>query len=543
MRQFGRYAIVLVLLCLLVASSLAQTCGERKVANFLIVNGTESKDGYWPWHVALFHNNGRAFHYACGGTILDHNIVLTAAHCLMTENGVMARERLVVQVGRNRLRSAGNRVQEHEAYQLIVHPEFTSNSNRHDIALIKLATDITYTDYIQPICLWNRGEDQHAIVGTWGTVIGFGVDETGNVSNTLREATIPVVRHITCIESNRKAFAYHLTSNMFCAGSRDGIGACNGDSGGGMFFQFNDVWFVRGIVSFTKLRQDAPLCDTKEYTVFTDVAMYLHWIKQHMRGAGGQPVAIGNNRKIALLPMSTCGANPYASRDESLKPVLLGYPWVALLEYSESGSDEKKVSSVRLGEYDMDTGTDCAEVDGSIVCSPPVQSLPVESVTQHKDYDRMRLVNDIALIRVRDRVDTSQSNVKPICLPVTNELRSQKSTHYIVTGWDEDYTARQLKSSQWELIESTECHKLINDDFSWLAITTRQICMQQQNGTECKRTFSSAPLQLVQQVLGKQRYVLYGVLLFGSTRCNLRSPYVFTNVASYMDWILENIQE
>uniref|UniRef100_A0A182SDX2 Peptidase S1 domain-containing protein n=1 Tax=Anopheles maculatus TaxID=74869 RepID=A0A182SDX2_9DIPT len=325
------YAIaVLVPLCFLLAASttFAQTCGKRKVVNFLIVNGTEAKDGHWPWHVALFHNNARSFVYACGGTILDQNIVLTAAHCLMTASGLIARERLVVQVGRNRLRVASQRAQEHEALELIVHPDYNVNGIQHDIGLIKLATDITYTNYIQPICLWNRGEDQNAIVGLRGTVIGFGYDETDTPTDTLREATIPVVSSITCIESNREAFATQLTSEMFCAGGRDGVGACNGDSGGGLFFQYDDVWFIRGLVSFTKPRQDALICDTREYTVFTDVAKYLRWIEQHLRGKTGQPVVIetDNNRKIALLPTATCGVNPYPGRDESSKPVLLGYP-------------------------------------------------------------------------------------------------------------------------------------------------------------------------------------------------------------------------
>ncbi|XP_052889014.1 prostasin-like [Anopheles moucheti] len=577
MGRVGCYAIALIPLCLLlvVDLSLTQSCGTRKVVNFLIVNGTEAKDGYWPWHVAIFHNNARTFVYACGGTIVDQNTILTAAHCLMTSNGIIARERLVVQVGRNRLRVASNRAQEHEAFQLIVHPQYNVNSIQHDIALIKLATDITYTDYIQPICLWNRGEDQNSIVDTWGTVIGFGVDETDNPSDTLREARIPVVSAITCIESNRNAFATQLTSNMFCAGNRDGISACNGDSGGGLFFNFNNVWFIRGVVSFTKPRQDVLLCDTKEYTVFTDVAKYLSWIEQHIRETTGQPVVIetDNNRKIRLLPMSTCGPNPYASRKESSKPVLLGYPWVGLLEYTETGSREKKticqatlisdlylitgahcvssiprrytLSSVRLGEYDKNTMTDCAQVDGQTVCAPPVQTLRIESVITHTGFNKPRYANDIALIRLRDRADTSRNNVKPICLPVTNELRSQKPTHYTLTAWASGSSGNLLERSQRELVDSIECQQLYTERSVLLEKTTRQICIkqQQESSARCKFPSSAAPLQLVQQVQGTSRYVLYGVLSYGPKSCSALYPDVYTNVASYVDWILENIQE
>uniref|UniRef100_A0A182PBY2 Peptidase S1 domain-containing protein n=1 Tax=Anopheles epiroticus TaxID=199890 RepID=A0A182PBY2_9DIPT len=568
--------ITLVSVCLLLAASCqAQSCGKRKVVNFLIVNGTEAKDGFWPWHVALFHNNARSFVYVCGGTILDQNTVLTAAHCLMTTNGIIARERLVVQVGRNRLRVASNRAQEHEAFELIVHPQYNVNSIRHDIGLIKLATDITYTNYIQPICLWNRGDDQNALVGSWGTVIGFGYDESDNPTDTLREARLPVVSAITCIESNREAFASQLTSEMFCAGNRDGISACNGDSGGGLFFNYNDVWYIRGLVSFTKPRQDALICDTKEYTVFTDVAKYLTWIMKYLRATSDLPGTIvpDNNDKLALLPMSSCGANPYASREESAKPVLLGYPWAALLEYTETGSREKKticqatlisdlylitaahcissvpnrytLSTARLGEYDKTTMTDCAAVDGQTVCAPPVQTLRIESVIVHPGFNKPRYANDIALIRLRDRADTSRANVKPICLPVTTELRSQKPTQYTLTAWVSGSTGNVLERTIRDLVESVECQKLYTDQSVTLEKTTRQICIKQQqkSGTRCKFPTSAAPLQLVQPVQGKQRYVLYGLLSYGPKSCSALYPDVYTNVASYMDWILENMQD
>uniref|UniRef100_A0A4Y0BQ75 Peptidase S1 domain-containing protein n=1 Tax=Anopheles funestus TaxID=62324 RepID=A0A4Y0BQ75_ANOFN len=571
-----RYGVIaLIVLChlLVVSSSLAQSCGKRKVVNFLIVNGTEAKDGYWPWHVALFHNNARSITYTCGGTILDQNTILTAAHCLTTSNGVMAKERLVVQVGRNRLRIASNRAQEHEAFELIIHPEYNVNRIQHDIALIKLATDITYTDYIQPICLWNRDEDPKAIVGSWGTVIGFGIDGTDHPSDTLREASIPVVSAIICIESNREVFASQLTSNMFCAGNRDGISACNGDSGGGLFFEDNGVWFIRGVVSFTKPRKNTLICDTNEYTVFSDVAKYLTWIRQNLRGTGSQPLVIekDNSRKIKLLPMSTCGANPYVSREESFKPVLLGYPWMGLLEYTDTGTQEKRtscqatlisdryvitgahcvsdlprrytLSSVRLGEYDRNTMTDCAQVDGEMICSPPVQILRIESAIAHENYNKPRYANDIALIRLRDRADTSQSNVKPICLPVTSELRSQKSTHYTLSTWAFGSNGNLLERSLREIVDSIECQKLYTDQAVLLEKTSRQICVKQPYGPECKLPLSAAPLQLVQAVQGNSRYVLYGVLSFGPVKCGEAYPDVYTNVASYVDWILENIRD
>ncbi|XP_052891107.1 serine protease 27-like [Anopheles moucheti] len=489
------YAIALALLCLLLTVQLSSTqrCGKRKVVNFLIVNGKESKDGYWPWHAAIFHHNYLTSVYACGGTILSQNAVLTAAHCVMTTNGIIARKRVIVQVGRNRLGVATKRVEEHEAFELIVHPGYNGNDFQHDIALIKLATDITYTNYIQPICLWNRGEDLHTIIGSWGTVIGFGLDENDTVSQTLREASVLVVSHIACIESNREVFSHALTSNMLCAGNRDGISACNGDSGGGLFFNYNDVWFIRGMVSFTKPRQHGNNCDPKEYTAFTDVAKYLKWIEQHIPETSEQQRVAENDSstKIGLLPMSTCGANTRKTRDESSKPVLLGYPWMGLMQ-------------------------------GKIAPSK-------------RDYD-------IALIRLRDRADTSQSNVKPICLPVTSELRSPHEPYYIVTLWYQYWLEKdndhKLERSLHEVIELSKCQKQYKANM--IDITAHHICVDQ-NQEPCNLPFPSAPLQLLQRVQGEYRYVLHGISSFRMP-CHGLLPEVYINVAHFVDWILDNIE-
>ncbi|XP_052901979.1 CUB and peptidase domain-containing protein 1-like [Anopheles moucheti] len=386
----------------------------------------------------------------------------------MTPQGIIAKERVLVHVGRTRLRVGSNRVQEHEAFKLIVHPEYNVNRIQHDIALIKLATDITYTDYIQPVCLWNRGEDLNAIVGTWGTVIGFRRDETGNVSNTLCEASIPVVSHITCIESNREVFAYQLTSNMLCAGKRDGISTCNGDSGGGLFFKYNDVWYIRGVVSFTKPDENTRICDTKEYTVFTDVAKYLKWIEQHK-------------------------------------------------------------SSVRLGEYEKNSlFPDCVMVHGQKVCLPSDQLLSIETVITHPYYNNENLENNIALIRLRHRADTSQSNVKPICLAVTNKLFDFKIPFSQAFAYGTSY-GRIMYDNYAEICQCTEEE------------TTSQICaVQEFSHGNITETFG-APLQYSKD--GK--YILLGVLSHINPTCiNPTSiPEVYTNVTNHVDWILENIQE
>ena len=79
-----RFLLLFGFLCL-VSRSVADaqeenhlTCGRRKVKSiYLIHNGVDAKAGHWPWHAAIFYRNKEHNEYECGGSILDHNTILT----------------------------------------------------------------------------------------------------------------------------------------------------------------------------------------------------------------------------------------------------------------------------------------------------------------------------------------------------------------------------------------------------------------------------------------------------------------------------------
>lgn len=53
---------------------------------------------------------------------------------------------------------------------------------------------------------------------------------------------------------------------------------------------------------------------------------------------------------------------------------------------------------VRLGEYNLDTITDCDKERG--YCASPTQDFYAENLTVHSDYNLKTFENDIALIRL-----------------------------------------------------------------------------------------------------------------------------------------------
>lgn len=574
---FGLLVNLILLVANLVHAGFPTDCGQRKVKIAqLIVGGQTAKVGNWPWHTAIFHREGGTFEYKCGGTILDKNTILTAAHCVRLANGIIASERLSVQVGRNRLRVADDRAQEHEADRILVHKDFRTDSVQHDIALIKLATDLRFTDYVQPVCVWNKGDDRLLIRDQEGTVVGFGATSTSGFSETLNEARLPVVENQVCIDSNREVFGQTLTSNMFCAGRRDGVNACNGDSGGGLFFLSGDRWYVRGIVSFSPTIESTGRCDPLEYVAFTDVARYIGWIAQSLNSTFVEPVPpVDVHPKLRLLNQDICGANPYPFDKEQDKPVFLTYPWVGLIEYSQDGVREKKTlchailissrylvtaaqcvyntknlrpTAIRLGDYDTSSVQDCDQLDGQRVCSPPTQTLNIETIIIHNQYNKPRFANDIALIRTRQPADITEDNVKPICLPFTKTLRSYKPPTFTRTAFKYSNSQTRIQRSEATVMESVQCQLLYTQHRIPLEKTFRQICVERDeasspDGGKCIFDVSSAPLQAVQTVDGSPRYVLHGLLSFGPNKCSLNYPDVYTNVGTYLQWILDNVQD
>ena len=61
-------------------------------------------------------------------------------------------------------------------WQITKHPQYRRRVVYHDLALIRLARPVTFTDIVQPYCLAGPGED---LPGTRARVAGIGAKEFG----------------------------------------------------------------------------------------------------------------------------------------------------------------------------------------------------------------------------------------------------------------------------------------------------------------------------------------------------------------------------
>nr|XP_060624109.1 coagulation factor VII-like [Anolis sagrei ordinatus]XP_060624110.1 coagulation factor VII-like [Anolis sagrei ordinatus] len=230
-----------------------------------IVGGSFCRPGDCPWQVLIQNKRGYGF---CGGSLIGSQWVLTAAHCLDIVNPHQ------VTVGDFDKYQREQDEQKVKVRQFWKHPQYDSTNYNNDIALIRLTSDVVFTQHVFPICLPSSNlasllieEQSQGMVSGWGAT-----HAKGRLTRFLMKVKLPLVSMDTCRQSTEKP----ITDNMFCAGyAEEGRDACEGDSGGPFAAAYRNTWYLLGIVSWGE-----GCADVGKYGVYTRVSNYIPWIKE-----------------------------------------------------------------------------------------------------------------------------------------------------------------------------------------------------------------------------------------------------------------------
>ncbi|KAG7220686.1 hypothetical protein INR49_017947 [Caranx melampygus] len=196
---------VATLLTLLTPESQSQldACGTAPL-NTRIIGGQAAPEGSWPWQVSL--QGSRHF---CGGTLINNQWVLTAAHCVSSS----ATENPTVFLGRQSQEGSNPNEVSRPVSQTIVHPDYNPTTSDNDIALLRLSSSVPFTNFIRPICL-AASDSTFFTALTRGSLVGA----TLELMN-LMEVEVPVVGNRQC---NCNYGVGTITENMICAGLSEG---------------------------------------------------------------------------------------------------------------------------------------------------------------------------------------------------------------------------------------------------------------------------------------------------------------------------------
>ncbi|NXI92270.1 CELA1 elastase, partial [Psophia crepitans] len=258
-------------LVLLAALALCGRCFEQDLGGVeRVVGGTEARSHAWPSQISLQYYSSGSWYHTCGGSLIQRNWVMTAAHCV--DSNLNFR----VVAGDHNLYTNEGSEQIFSVSKIIIHPYWNSNNvagGDYDIALIRLATYATLNSYVQLAVLPEAGS---ILANNYPCYItGWGRTRTnGQLSSVLLQAYLPVVDYQTC--SSSSYWGSTVKTTMVCAGG-DGVrSGCQGDSGGPLHCAVNGQYQVHGVTSFVS----SLGCNVeRKPTVFTRVSAYISWIE------------------------------------------------------------------------------------------------------------------------------------------------------------------------------------------------------------------------------------------------------------------------
>jgi len=292
------------------------TCGAKRGNK--IVGGDEASPGEWPWIVVFsFGGTDGSRAGGCGGTLVADRWVVTAAHCLERKNGqLQTADSISVVIGEHTIWS-DDYVSDDDDYddirknleleKIILHEDYDSNTNQHDIALLKLKEPLDLSVYT-PACMPASGVD---FTGETAWVYGWGTTEMGgSIVDTLRETTQTILSNEEC--STREGefngitqsmagrcllFIYlvililpttiSITDDMIC-GEAPGQDSCQGDSGGPFTVEVEGNHHLVGVVSwgFGCAVEGLP-------GVYSSVSYHRKWLDDQMKSNGGAQFCAG----------------------------------------------------------------------------------------------------------------------------------------------------------------------------------------------------------------------------------------------------------
>ncbi|KAF5294517.1 hypothetical protein FQA39_LY13371 [Lamprigera yunnana] len=217
----------------------------------------------------------------CTGTLINNKYVLTSNDCVSKHS----ESSLTVHLGKFNIENKTmadcvehmsynvtecSDSEEFEVGKLILHPYRVAYTYNNDLALLKLARNVIFSDYIRPVCL-PTFETKFAEIGDRLYVTGWNDQFFVKGKPTKKKVSTVLLSNERCSSMLRTTITgYNICTIGY---SNNTEAQCYLDKGGPLMFANRDRWHLEGILS-----EFSGRCDNSGPLIFMRTSQYLEWI-------------------------------------------------------------------------------------------------------------------------------------------------------------------------------------------------------------------------------------------------------------------------
>ncbi|XP_059587552.1 cathepsin G-like [Alligator mississippiensis] len=231
-----------------------------------IIGGREAKKYSRPYMAYTITKTSENEELACGGFLIQEDVVVTAAHC-NTEPWHLSKMSVIL--GAHNIRKPEPNSQWIKVRRWIPHPKYNRTTSHYDIMLLQLKHKARLNKQVQtiPLPAWKKNVKP----GTMCSVAGWGRIHlwSNKTSDVLLEVDLMVQEDCIC----KQTFSDYSRKVQMCVGDSSGKKSTfKGDSGGPLVCNGT----AYGIVSYGPRGKTFP-------EVFAKVSSFIPWIKEELK--------------------------------------------------------------------------------------------------------------------------------------------------------------------------------------------------------------------------------------------------------------------